>query len=138
MEENRCRTYFDIVGEFDPDEMTKRLGLKPFRSWKSTDIRRADGKQYGFAKWAACLEEDYDPYVYKMMEKTIAPLQGKIEELNAIRKEHDVKFYLTVVPHVIAGGINPCLAPSLEVMRFCVATETEIDLDLYTYNSEEK
>lgn len=36
------------------------------------------------------------------------------------------------------GDINPCLAPPLDVIDFCHATRTEIDIDLYIYNSEEE
>lgn len=40
-------------------------------------------------------------------------------------------FTLTVVPSVRFDEPAPCLAPSLEVMRFCCDTDTEMDIDLY-------
>ena len=97
MNENTCFTQFAIVGTFDPDEITKRLGLEPddtvkmgehLRANRSADIARRD-----FGK---CSE--YDVYTDNQMKKTIAPLLNKIEELKAISEDFKVKMYLNVVP----------------------------------------
>ena len=42
---NSCYTYFSIKGNFDPDEITKVLDLKPFKVVKIGDKRR-DGKLF--------------------------------------------------------------------------------------------
>ena len=65
------------------------------------------------------------------MQETIKPLLDKIDILNQIREENDVNFYLEVVPYLYPNNYTPLLAPSLEVMDFCTATRTEIDIDLY-------
>ena len=72
------------------------------------------------------------------MRKTIALLQDKIQSLNKIREDNDVNFVLEIVPSIYVGDKNPCLAPPLDVIDFCHATRTEIDIDMYVYNSEEK
>ena len=58
--------------------------------------------------------------------------------LNQIREENDVIFVLEIVPSIYVGDMNPCLAPSLDVIDFCHATRTEIDIDMYVYNSEDE
>lgn len=65
------------------------------------------------------------------MIKTLAPLLHKTNILNEIKSQYDVNFVLEAVPTVRFDESTPCLAPSLEVMRFCCATETSIDIDLY-------
>jgi hypothetical protein len=35
--ENKCRTYFAIVGDFDPEAVSKRLGIEPYCAWKKDD-----------------------------------------------------------------------------------------------------
>ena len=75
--------------------------------------------------------------VENQMRKTIALLQDKIQLLNRIREENDVSFVLEIVPTIYVADINPCLAPPLDVIDFCHATTTEIDIDMYVYNSEE-
>lgn len=47
---NSCDTYFKIVGNFDPDEVSKLLNLTPDKTWKIGDLRR-NGTMYDFALW---------------------------------------------------------------------------------------
>jgi hypothetical protein len=47
---NSCYTYFRIVGDFNPDDVSERLGLTPEKSWKIGDLRR-NGTRYDFASW---------------------------------------------------------------------------------------
>jgi hypothetical protein len=35
---NEYRAYFTLMGDFDPDEISKRLGLAPTSSWKKDDL----------------------------------------------------------------------------------------------------
>ena len=134
---NSCYTYFKMVGNFNPDNISELLNLTPEKSWKTGDLRH-DGTKYDFAMWeiGRCIE--YDIEVENQMRKTIAVLQDKIPLLNQIRQEYDVSFVLEIVPTIYVNDTNPCLAPSLDVIDFCHATRTEIDIDMYVYNSEEK
>ena len=56
--------------------------------------------------------------------------------LNQIRQKYDVSFVLEIVPTIYANDINPCLAPSLDVIDFCHETRTQIDIDMDIYDSE--
>ena len=131
---NSCYTYFTIVGEFDPDAVTALLGLTPDDSRKIGALCR-NGRPAETARWSIGRCDEYDAHVENQMRKTILPLRDKIELLNQIRRENRVSFYLEVVPSVYTDDISPCLAPSLDVMEFCVATGTELDIDLYVYRS---
>ena len=137
MERNTCYTYFKIVGDFNPDEISKILNLTPEKTWKIGDLRR-NGTKYDFSHWEIGRCSEYDPIVEKQMQKTISVLQDKIQELNQIREKFNAEFFLVVVPQIYAGGINPALAPSLEVIDFCHATRTQIDIDLYIYDSTDE
>lgn len=134
---NSCNTYFKIVGNFNPDDVSKLLNLTPEKTWKIGDLRR-NGTMYDFALWEIGRCTEYDVEVENQMRKTIALLLNKIQLLNQIREENDVSFVLEIVPSIYVGDINPCLAPPMDVIDFCHATRTEIDIDLYIYNSEEK
>lgn len=134
---NSCNTYFKIVGNFNPDDVSKLLNLTPEKTWKIGDLR-SNGTMYDFALWEIGRCTEYDVEVENQMRKTIALLLDKIQLLNQIREENDVSFVLEIVPSIYVGDINPCLAPPMDVIDFCHATRTEIDIDLYIYNSEEK
>ena len=71
------------------------------------------------------------------MMQTISALVPKILELKEIKKEYDVSFTLEIVPSIYAGESAPCLAPNRAVIEFCYHTETDIDIDLYVYDSSE-
>ena len=131
---NSCYTYFAIVGNFNPDDVTALLNLTPEKSWKIGDLRR-NGTKYDFANWEIGRYTEYDVEVKNQMRKTISVLQDKIHLLNQIREKHDVSFYLEIVPSIYADDVSPCLAPSLDIIDFCHATRTEIDIDMYVYNS---
>lgn len=133
---NSCYTYFKIVGEFDPEEATAILGLQPYKSWKIGDLRR-NGTRYDFAAWFFGRCDDYDVFVENQMRKTIASLLNKVDLLNQIRKSNDVDFVLEIVPTIYVGDTNPCLAPTLDIIDFCHATRTEIDIDMCVVNSNE-
>ncbi len=134
---NRCYTYFRIVGNFDPDVITAKLGIVPNDRWKTDDHKR-NGSLYDFSCWTCGRCDEYDVYVENQMRKTISRLLDKIDVLNQIRNDYDVSFYLEVVPEIYVNDINPCLAPSLDVIDFCHATRTEIDIDLYIFSSEDE
>ena len=134
---NSCYTYFRIVGNFNPDNVSALLNLTPEESWKIGDLRR-DGTKYEFANWMIGKCAEYDVRVENQMRKTISMLLDKIATLNQIREENDVEFFLEIVPSIYVDDINPCLAPPLDVIDFCHATRTQIDIDMYLFNSENK
>ncbi len=135
MDSNSCVTALYFRGNFDPEEIVARLGVKPDTMWKKTDLRR-DGKPYGFDFLAFGTCKDYDVYVENQMRKTIAPFEAKAEEIAAIRREYDLKVYLEIVPKIYPDEPTPCLAPGLDIIDFCHATRTEIDIDLYLFEKE--
>ncbi len=134
---NSCYTYFTIVGDFNPDEVTRILNLQPEKKWKIGDKRR-NGTVYDFAHWEIGRCDEYDIEVNVQMRKTISVLLDKIELLNKIKQENQVSFYLEVVPTIYANDINPCLAPSLDIIDFCHATRTKIDIDMYVMDSSDE
>lgn len=127
---NTCYTAFKIVGAFNPDDVSEMLELIPDRSLKIGDLRR-DGTEYDFALWEIGKCTEYDVNVENQMRKSIEALKDKTEVLNRIREEFDASFYLEIVPTIYVDDINPCLAPSLDVIDFCHATRTQIDIDMY-------
>ncbi|MBE5946465.1 MAG: DUF4279 domain-containing protein [Lachnospiraceae bacterium] len=83
---NSCNTYFKIVGNFNPDDVSKLLNLTPEKTWKIGDLRR-NGTMYDFALWEIGRCTEYDVEVENQMRKTIALLLDKIQLLNQIREE---------------------------------------------------
>ncbi len=127
---NSCYTYFTIVGDFNPDEITEKLGLEPFAFWQKGD-KRPNGMPYTFSRWSFGKCSDYDVEVSNQMLKTITPIIDKIDLLNEIREKYEVSYYIEVVPEIYTEESTPALGVNLAVIDFCHATRTEIDIDLY-------
>ena len=134
---NSCYTYFRMTGIFEPDEISARLGLRPDRQWR-VDDRRKNGTAYDFASWTFGRCDTYDIVTAKQMLKTIEPLLSKGDILRRIKQEFDVYLALEIVPCVYPGESTPCLAPTAQIMQFCLETGTELDIDLYVLEAEEK
>lgn len=134
---NSCYKYFKIVGKFNPDDVSELLNLTPEKTWKIGDLRR-NGTKYDFAHWEIGRCAEYDVEVENQMRKTLALLWDKIPLLNQVREQNEVHFVLEVVPKIYVDDINPCLAPPLDVIDFCHATRTKIDIDMYIYGSEDE
>ena len=136
---NSCYTYFRIVGNFEPDEITEILGIEPYEIQRIGDRVTAKGPQKAkFAYWHFGLCDEYASEITKQMEKTIELLKSKSDIINKIRKKYDVGIFLEVVPTVYVNEYEPNLAPSLEVIDFCYKTGVEIDIDLYVMDTEDE
>lgn len=127
---NKCYTYFAIKGKFAPETVSEILGIQAEESWKIGD-KRSNGSIYNFSFWQCGTCDEYDFETDKQMLKTITPLLSKVQELKEIKRHFDVHFTLEVVPTIRWDESTPTLSPSLEIMRFCCETETDIDIDLY-------
>ncbi len=133
---NSCYTYFVIVGNFDPDDISAKLNLIPEKTRRIGDCR-PDGTKHDVAlcQFGRC--DEFDVVVENQMRKTISLLVDKISVLNQIREEYDVEFFLEVVPSIYVDDVTPCLAPSLDIIDFLHATRTKMDIDMYLYNSKD-
>lgn len=133
---NSCYTYFAIKGDFNPDDITRLLELTPTNKWHIGDLRR-NGTAYDFAQWEFGHCDKYDVITENQMMCTIKHLVPKIDLLKGIKKAYNISFVLDIVPSIYPGELTPCLAPNRAVIEFCYLTETNIDIDLYVYDSNE-
>jgi hypothetical protein len=136
--QNNCYTYFAIKGDFNPDDITAKLGLSPDKQWKIGDSRRLGKTNYDIALWEYGRCKNYDIITENQMLQTIDKLIPKIQELKEIKKKYDVIFVLQVVPYLYHGEVTPCISPSREIIEFCYHTETDISFDLYICDTKKR
>ena len=132
-----CYTYFFITGIFDPEEITRRLGLKPMDKWQMGKFDE-NGNRYEESFWQFGLCENYDPYVFNMMRETIKPLLGKEKELKAIKEEFGVRMFLEVVCSMNVEEVLPAFGPSQDIIDFLHDSGTELDYDMYIDETNEE
>lgn len=132
---NTCHTYFAIKGDFNPDQISDMLQLKPSKQWHIGDYKN-NGTHYDFALWEYGRCENYNVNSEQQMLTTIEELIPKTDILRKIKQENDVSFVLEIVPQLYTGETSPCLAPNKEVIKFCYETDTDIDIDLYIFDAD--
>ena len=71
---NKCKTYFAIEGDFDPEEISSILQLVPFDYWKKGETKRITQGNYAKSSWRYGLCDDYDFETDTMMSKTLEGL----------------------------------------------------------------
>ena len=126
---NRCHTYFRIIGNFKPEEITKKLGLRPFRTLKNGDKLNNKSRKAS-AIWDYGICRKYDVDVTEQMEKTIESLKDKTEILNQIRHDYQCLMILEIFPTVYVNEIAPNFSPSMAVVKFCHETRTKINVKM--------
>ena len=156
MEKTNCYTYFSIcsngeigsgglqsteAGVFDPDVITKMLGIEPFRKRKKGDRRigvrdeNHPGARYGFSFWAACKQTEPAIDAEEQCVNIVRMLKEKIPLLLEIKKEYDVGFAIQIVPHIY-NAEEPLIGFNSEIIEFCYLTGTEIGIDMYVYSED--
>lgn len=129
-----CRTYFSILGDFNPYEITKLLSIDPQMFWCAEDLKK-NGLPYGFSFWKTPEYSNSPLDIEHQCVSVISLLESKIAILQGISKNNDVTFHLRSVP-IIYGNQTPAIVFSHKVTEFCYLTKCTIDVDLYV-NIEE-
>jgi len=150
MEKTSSYTYFAIgsngtsdngfiayeKGIFNPEEITRILGIQPFSSWAYGD-KRVDGSEYLFSNWSAEKSEIGRLDVESQCRDTIRNLKNKIPQLKRIKEQYDVKFVLNIVPS-IHNEEQPWIILNEDVIEFCHLTGTTISVDMEIYQQVNK
>lgn len=135
MKKNSCRTYFRIVGIFNPQEIAEILNATPHRIIRRGDslphtkrVAEHDEIVFGY-------NDEYSADINEMLRVTLKGLRGKVTELAALREKYRLEYYLEIVPEIESGSEEPHPALSLDddIIEFLYLTKTKHDLDYYIY-----
>jgi hypothetical protein len=139
MEQTACKTYFSIIGDFDPNEITKILKMKNTGGHSIGEKKIYGTRVFEWASWEYGTEYIETLSADEQAELVISPLISKVNELLFIKEKYKCQFILMQVPKIESGD-TPALGFDKMVIDFCSETGTEIQIDLYVnpYNSELK
>lgn len=130
--DNKAKTYFKIIGNFAPEEITKTLNLTPSETWSKGDKRRVGNGVYEFSCWKfGRIEKVNNVFVDEQMVQTVKPLYGKIKILKELKQTYNLDFVLEVVPKFYTVNNTPILSPPKEVIDFCSMVGATFDIDYY-------
>ncbi|MFD0048386.1 DUF4279 domain-containing protein [Actinomycetes bacterium NPDC127524] len=121
-------------GIFNPDDITKVLGIQPLHCWKKGDKRR-NGTEYLFSSWDSKKSDVGRLDVEAQVLDTIKNLKNKVQILKAIKEQYDVNYVIMVVQSIY-GDEKPQISFNKEIIKFCYLTNTTINFDTYIYQDE--
>jgi len=121
-------------GVFDPDDITKALGIKPFKCWKKGDKRR-NGHQYLFSSWEAEKSNIERLDVEAQCMETIKNLKNKIPILKQIKEQYDVNYVLMIVSKIYDEE-QPMISFNEGIIEFCYLTGTTISVDMFINSND--
>jgi hypothetical protein len=140
---------FSLVGnDFDPAEVTRRLGIEPTMAWRTGEPRPTVRVPYKFSRWlwAAPLVSDGDieDEVLRVLER-FEPFAGVIADL---RDQLAISTTEIKVVHKMRGEYTPYgggfVYPGLGVglrhatMRRLAVLELDLDIDQYTHEDDDQ
>ena len=132
---NRIGFVADENSDFDPDYITKKLNIEPYRTRRMGTPRKNLKSVYPFSSWSACHQDTPALDAEEQCLQIVRMLADKIPDLLQIKSEYNVTFTITIVPHIYHEE-QPVLYFNQEIIDFCHATGTTIGIDLYIYCKE--
>lgn len=120
---------------FDPEDITRRIGLEPTKTWKTgdrvqgTQIRR---KHSGWV-WSMPREESLD--LGKQVAALLERLGPFLSRINEVREELGLDAEISCAIYI--EGQTPAVHFDRSVMSRVNQLEAEIDLDIYVYPDPE-
>ena len=151
MDKTSCHSYFmicsngvmeNMIGfvanpnsDFEPEYITGKIEIEPYKVMKMGTVRKNGIGKYPFSKWFACYQEEPVLDAETQCLSIVKILKEKIPILLEIKKEIDVTFFISIVPHIY-NEEAPCIMINKEIIEFCYLTGTEIGIDLYVYDKE--
>ena len=127
---NEGRVYFALYGgDFDPDEVTRVVGLEP------TSIRRKAEPIPRHSSWEVSTAKIEDEIidVYEMSSSLVALLQPHAEQIAAVKQQLKLEAVLEVVLWITTDDSKstPAIGFDSNVIAFLNRVGATIDIDTY-------
>jgi len=102
-EPNIYRAYFTLVGDFDPADITLRLGIEPTRSWKKGDINPNTQYERNHSRWSLNSRLEQTASLESHVSDVLEQLRPHASSVEQIRDEVEgglqlVAYFYSVYP----------------------------------------
>jgi hypothetical protein len=139
MKPNNSYVYFAFKGDnFDPNEITERIGIKPTEIWRKGD----KGKHHPsieYSGWQLSSEKGQEKIeIDILVDQVVSMLYDKMEIINELKVRFNLESVLEVVMDVDINAKTslPALGHNSKTIEFLFKTKTTTDIEIYRFNSE--
>ena len=132
--------YFALHGDdFDPNELTRELGIEPTDSWEKGDKGQYFANQeYACWKWSTGKGKEAI-FIDKLVDEVVEKLKDKVGNINKLKEKYQLTSVLEIVMYIDVNPeeSTPALGHDLKTIEFLYQTQTVTDVDIYKYDSAE-
>lgn len=140
MEKSKSYVYFAFKGDFNPDEISDRMDMRPTRTWRKGEASKPLRRDHPFSLWELSTIPGKEPLDMNILiAEIIDPLREKIGIINQIKSDFGAYSILQIKMDIDINenSSTPYVGHDLGTIEFLYKTKTETDIDIYTYNSTE-
>lgn len=138
MELNKSYVYFSLTGDnFDPQEITKKLGIEPTDWWRKGEKGKYNPK-LEFSCWKLSTAKGKENIeIDKLVNEIVEKLFDKIEIINEVKNQYQLDSTLEIILDIDINPENstPSLGHELKTIEFLYKTKTTTDIDIYRFDS---
>lgn len=131
------RVYLSVMGDFDPDDFTARVGLQPTRTWRRGERSAVDSRFAGRTvpvcdNWAFGLPEQRAFDLDALVDELLHLMDGRLTILGQVVLDLELTVSLTVVAEWNAATTSsPAIVLTAQQMSVLGALGAVLDVDLY-------
>lgn len=138
---NNSYVYFAFKGDnFNPQDITNRLGIKPTDSWNKGDKGKFN-PSLKYSCWRISTDkEKYNLDIDKLIDEIIEKLRDKIDTIKDLKEKYNLSTVLEIVMCVDTNPeqSTPILGHDYDTIEFLHQTRTITDVDIYKFDSRKK
>ncbi len=134
MKPNEFSAYLTLVGDFDPNEISVRLGLQPTRSWRKGEINPRTQYERNHSRWSLASRVDQAVCLEKQVSDVLEQIRPHSEAVANIRATIDGGLQLVAYLHTSYPGF----ALENEVLAELGRMKLGIDCDFYYLYSDKR
>jgi hypothetical protein len=138
MEVSDSYVYFALQGDdFDPEEITKLIGISPSESWRKGDKGKFKSTlEFSCWKLSTSKGQEY-MWIDKLVNEIIQKLYDKIDIIKELKAKYQLDSVLEIVMEIDVNPENttPSLGHDLKTIEFLYRTGTKTDIDIYRFDS---
>jgi hypothetical protein len=86
-EPNRQYAYFTIADSFDPNEITRRVGIHPSDCWRKGELHPKTGRERKFSRWSLRSRLDEQMSLEEHIRDVLAQLEQSSSAFQQVSRE---------------------------------------------------
>ncbi len=131
---NEYKAYFTITGDFDPEELSSRVGILPSECWKKGDVNERTRRERKFSRWSVDSRVDQSQPIVEHIRDVLKQLEPFTEKL----KPEIANFEAGMQTVAYFHQESPWFHFDEDVVAGCAALNLSIDCDFYTLYSDRR